>query len=300
LSQRTTPVNKTAKKTNEDAGKPEAKRFGQRFYVRLSIMSIVLAIFITVTTVSDGYSIFRNSPFRFGLTADKEQLPVDATNFLIKNNIKGKLLNHLNFGGHLMYHYDQKVFIDGRLEIIQEDVFDKYYKSLTDRNGIKILLNEYNPDIVIFPYNKLASWWEYFLVNRNNSGYKAVYFDELCVVYLRASIYPEIAELTESSILSNMDSSAADRIYECINLSKPNRIVALMNSCWTKQTLSLSNQHKATYCFTNGFERAALGYSVLGIETSTVHPKNIYKNLSIYFEGRKMYDEAQICEEKSR
>jgi hypothetical protein len=37
----------------------------------------------------------------------------------------------------------------------------------------------------------------------------------------------------------------------------------------------------------------------MGIENSTVHTPNIFKNLSLYFNEKKMYEKAQICEDKA-
>jgi hypothetical protein len=73
----------------------------------------------------------------------------------------------------------------------------------------------------------------------------------------------------------------------------------LVSGLWKKQSFSIADQNKAIYCFTSGFDTAALNYSVMGIENSTVNTPNIFKNLSIYYKDKKMYSIAQSCEEKS-
>ena len=270
-----------------------------RLYKRVSITAIILAVLISITCITDGYHLFIHSPFRFGFTTDKDQLPVEATAFLNKNQIKGRLLNHLDFGGYLMAHYKEKVFIDGRMELLKEDFFKKYTESLTVRNGIKNLLNEYNPDIVLFPYVKAAYWWDYFVSNKKRSGYKAVYFDGLSVIYLKSANYPQLPALTEKDILHAGDSIAANQISEYIETSKPKGIMVLLNGLWQKQSFSIADQNKAIYCFTNGFTTAALSYSVAGIKNSTVPTPNIFKNLAVYYRDKKMYNEYQLCEDKS-
>lgn len=299
LKQKTGQADKKKNKTNGELKPSVVIPAEQRLYKRFAFASVILAVFIGITSISDGYPIFRHSPYRFGITADKDQLPVGATAFLNNNRVKGKLLNHLDFGGYLMAHYSEKVFIDGRMDVLPEDFFNKYYESLTMRNGIKKLLNEYDPDIVVFPYVKASYWWDYFISNKNRSGYKAVYFDGLSVIYLKSSVYPQFAELTESDILKPTGPDVAGRLTDAINILKPKGLVALIKGTWQKQSFSIADQNKATYCFTNGFDSAALNYSMLGIETSTVHTPNIFKNLSIYFREKKMYTEAQLCEDKS-
>jgi hypothetical protein len=299
LKQKKTVITKKENKTQEGLSLASDNLTNQKFYSRFSFAAIVLAIFISITSITNGYPIFRHSPYRFGSTTDKDQLPVEATAFLNHSKIKGKLLNHLDFGGYLMAHYSETVFIDGRMDLFEEDFFRKYYESLTVRNGIKVLLNKHNPDIVIFPYVKASYWWDYFLSQKKQSGYKAVYFDGLSVVYLKTATYPQFPELTEKDILSVLDPGAVKRINVCIETSKPKGLMTLVNGLWQKQSFSIADQNKATYCFTNGFNTAALNYSVMGIESSTIHTPNIFKNLSIYFQEKKMYNEFQVCDSKS-
>jgi len=86
---------------------------------------------------------------------------------------------------------------------------------------------------------------------------------------------------------------------EYFEVSKSKGIMVLVNGLWQRQYFSIADQNKASYCFANGFDEAAIRFSVAGIENSTVHTPNIFKNLSIYYRGRKMYNEAQLCEDKS-
>lgn len=271
-----------------------------RLFNRFSIATIILSILISATTITDGYSIFRHSPFRFGFGFDNDQLPVEATAFLNEKKINGKLLNHLDFGGYLMANFNGQVYIDGRLEVIGEAVFTKYYKSLTVRNGVKNLIDEHNPDIVIFPYIKASGWWDYFLRNKMQSGYKSVYFDGLSVIYLKSVKYPTVPEITEAGILKSFVPGTANRITETIKTSKPKGLIVLVNGLWSKQYFSVAHQNKATYCFTHGYDTAALSHSIIGIEAATTQTPNIFKNLFIYFEDKKMFSEAQLCEDKSK
>lgn len=137
-----------------------------RKYKRLLVAVITIALLIIITSITGGYPIFRQSPYRFGFGFDNDQLPVEATLFLQKNKMKGKILNHLDFGGYLMANDTDEVFIDGRMELLDENFFTKYFESLTSRNGILPLLKEHDPDIVIFPYLKASGWWEYFITHK--------------------------------------------------------------------------------------------------------------------------------------
>ncbi|UAY51315.1 hypothetical protein [Ferruginibacter albus] len=258
-----------------------------------------MAIIISITSITDGYAIFRNSPYRFGLNEDKDQLPVEATAFLVKNNIKGKILNHLNFGGYLMAKANTKVFIDGRLELIDDDFFSNYYSSVMEENGIKKLLDDFDPDIVMFPYIEEPGWWNYFLSYKAASGYKPVYFDGLSAIYLKVSVFPQVPELTATGVLKGLDENVIKRIDSLVDSpNKPDGITVWLQSGWKKQVMSIADIRKAAFCFANGFDSAALIYSVKGIERSTVHTPDIYRNLSVYYKGKQLLNKAQLCEDK--
>ena len=267
---------------------------------RFAFAAIFAAVIVSITSINDGYPIFRHSPYRFGFTEDKDQLPVEATAFLNKNHLKGRILNHLDFGGYLMAHFNEKVFIDGRMDVLPEDFFDKYVESLTEKNGLKKILEEYNPDIVVFPYVKASNWWYYFISEKERSGYKPVYFDGLAVIFLKSTVYPGFSELTKKEIEKSIDPGSASRLDESIKERKARGLMVLINGLWKKQSFSIANQNKATYCFTNGFDSAAISFSVMSIENSTVHTPNIFKNLSLYFTDKKMYDKAQECEDNAQ
>lgn len=265
----------------------------------LFIITIIVALFISITSITDGFQIFRQSPHRFGFTYDNDQLPVEATRFLNEKNIKGKILNHIDFGGYLMANYSSKVFIDARMEILKQDFFTKYFESLTQRRKIEVLINEYNPDIVIFPYLKATLWWDYFLSNKTRTLFKPIYVDGLCVIYVKSSAFPSLKEIEEKDFLSKVGFVWNDDLKKNFQVSKPVGLLALTNSLLEKQYYPIAEQSLASYCFTLRYYSAALSYSLKGIKQSTIHTPNIYKNLAIYYRDKGIYNEALQCEEKS-
>jgi hypothetical protein len=277
---------------------PEIEILSNRIKI-ISGISIFLSLLISITSITDGYPIFRKSPHRFGFTINNDQLPVEATAFLQKNELNGKVLNHLDFGGYLMANYYNQVFIDGRMETQSKEFFKKYFESITTKNGILTLLKEYNPDVVIFPYVKANIWWEYFVTHKKSSGFKPVYFDGLSVIYVKSVKYPQLPEVAELKIVS---ANQADKIKELEEVlkekNKPTGVLILINGLLSKQYFSIADQNKATYCFTYGFNTAALHYSIEGIKKSTVPTPGIYKNLSLYFTDVGNYTDAGICDDK--
>src|SRR4030042_1906232 len=65
----------------------------------------------------------------FGIGMDEKMHPVAASEFMNKNGLRTRFINDLNRGSWLIWATKQPVFIDGRLEVIQEDFFREYEKS---------------------------------------------------------------------------------------------------------------------------------------------------------------------------
>lgn len=269
-------------------------------FLTVGCVAILISLLISITSITDGYAIFRKSPHRFGFNLDIDQLPVEAAAYLQKNKINGKILNHLDFGGYLMANCNNKVFIDGRMEVQDKDFFKKYFESISTKNGILSLLKEYNPDVVIFPYVKANVWWGYFLSHKKSSGYKAVYFDGLAVIYVKINSYPYLNEVTEDVCLAAVVNYQENELDSLIKSeSKPVAKMAIIKGLSSKQIISISDQNRATFCFTFGFKNTALAYSVDGINKSTVNIPAIFKNLGLYYTEKGFYDKAELCDEKT-
>lgn len=261
---------------------------------RFQISAIIMALALICLCINDGYKILVHSPYRFGASIDEQSVPVEATRFLNEQKISGKLLNHLDFGGYLMFNYSEKVFIDGRLELGNQTFYKKYFNSQKP-SGFKDLLYEYDPDIIIFPYIKASGWWQHLLKNKS---YKPVYFDGLSAVYLKKDKYVGIPEINKNTLNIPIISSN-DLISEIQKSDKPSRFKAVLNGLLTKQYFPIDEQNKATFCFTYGYDQAALYYSYEGLKKSTINPANLYYNLALYFEANNRASEAALCRKRS-
>jgi hypothetical protein len=154
------------------------------------IVTAVCIIFI-VAISSDAYYIDLGSNLRFGYTYNNYRLPDRAVQYLLDNHLEGKILNHFNFGGFLIYRMPQKVAIDGRLEVMGQEFFLKY---LNDWNPIDKgpILSKYKPEIVIFPHESEFLWIHYF---KQDTSWRLLYFDEFAAVYLKKGYADSLADI---------------------------------------------------------------------------------------------------------
>jgi len=252
------------------------------YYISLSILSLLLIF----SVINGGYYIASKQPFSFGLGADNNLLPVAPSQFIAKNKLDGKCINFLGFGGQLSFELNKPVFADGRLELMG-DFFNSYLKSF-EPNMFPKICDFYQANIAIFPYVKTGmygNWWISILQNKQD--WKLIYFDQLSVIYVKRNDYPNIPELTEETIIQSEFKEAykEQEIFEILNKeAKQNYFLSFINSLFfNKQNQNISDQNKAIFCFTSGFNKAALNFSARSIENSTVKSKIVYENLSQYF-----------------
>ncbi len=254
----------------------------QHYYITISIISVLLIF----SVINGGYYIASKQPFLFGLGVDNNLLPIAPSQFIANNKLDGKCINFLGFGGQLSFELNKPVFADGRLELMG-DFFNSYLKSF-EPNMFPKVCDLYQANIAIFPYVKTGmygNWWVSILQNKQD--WKLVYFDQLSVIYVKRNDYPKVPELTEETIIQNefKKEYKEQEIFEILNKgTKQNYFSSFINSLFfNQQNQNMSDQNKAIFCFTCGFNKAALYFSARAINESTVKSKIVYENLSQYF-----------------
>ena len=92
----------------------------------------------------------------------------------------------------MIWKIPQPVFIDGRLEVIREDFFKEYQKSF-EANGLKNLIEKYNPQIFMFDYSyPEALIWDFQLIDL---GWRLIYVDGTSAIYAREDYMLEFRDV---------------------------------------------------------------------------------------------------------
>jgi tetratricopeptide (TPR) repeat protein len=120
---------------------------------RLVSLGLATAAFVLCArVVSDAYYVASRREDRFGWAWNRGALAVDTAEFLRRVPAEGRLLNHLNLGGYLMWATDRPVFIDGRLEVVGEEFFSFYQSVLDDEGALEACVARYGIRWLAFPY----------------------------------------------------------------------------------------------------------------------------------------------------
>ena len=112
---------------------------------------IPAAVMITGLLLTNGYDLdFQKNGNQFL----KEHFPVEAVDWMQENNPEGNGFNHFPWGGYLLYRSwpERLVFIDGQTDFYGEELTREYEKVITLGNGWPIVLESYDIEWALIPY----------------------------------------------------------------------------------------------------------------------------------------------------
>jgi tetratricopeptide (TPR) repeat protein len=98
-------------------------------------------------------------------------VPEPAARFIQKTGIRGRMFNHQNYGGYLLWSLKEPVFWDGRNDVfapLVKEYVSTPFPDLMDRYRVDWALvteHEWTPDL--------------------QNGWGLVYWDDYCAIYLR-------------------------------------------------------------------------------------------------------------------
>jgi hypothetical protein len=107
--------------------------------------------------------------------------PVGATDYILSHRPQGRVFNGYAFGGWLIWRaYPQyRVFIDGRIEVYGDQVFDQYIRTMFLSDQWQTTLDQYQVQTVIIPAG------EPIRLVLEQSGWTLAYQDSTARVYTR-------------------------------------------------------------------------------------------------------------------
>jgi len=271
---------------------PERPRSRWKYISMGAALVVVLSCLdLTIRVVSNDYYSVRRLHFRFGAGYNNLSLPVKATDFLITRNLQGRMMNHINFGGYLMYKLgpNHRIFIDGRNEVIGENFAEEYLQT-NENKTIGNVVRKYQPELAIFPHKEALSWVNYFMHDTTN--WRLVYFDELAAIYLRKGYANEVPSFDPSKDTSLFNKLSRKELNALLQkkVTRP-----FLDKYLKKQYYPVSESERAVFSYYNGWISEAISFTVTGLNRSTVDCPELYLNLAIYFLALGDVTNTRIC-----
>jgi hypothetical protein len=109
-------------------------------------------LFVAEQVVAGGYYASNFRPMRFGVRESPAVYPTGALARIRAEHLRGPIYNALDFGGFLLLHLwpAEKVFIDGRLEVMGEAFYGEY-AAIQSGRGWPDMVGRYRPTLAIVP-----------------------------------------------------------------------------------------------------------------------------------------------------
>jgi hypothetical protein len=155
--------------------------------------------------VTDAFYRSDIRPERFGLGVDAEKLPVEASRFLRREHLDGRIVNSPNFGGWLEWTLNQPLFMDTRWEVMGEDLYQRYLDMTFSTNqslgGLGAMLVASGAQIVVFEPRIEGSWIGQL---KGMPGWRLIYLDDSAAIYLKRGYRDDLPDFSWEGMVSSL------------------------------------------------------------------------------------------------
>jgi hypothetical protein len=262
--------------------------------------ALVFALLVVLTAArvtTNAFYISDRRLDRFGWGVDKTVLPVKAVEFLNENNLNGKILNHLNFGGWLDWRGPQPTFIDGRLEVMEDDFYREYLQSYGSGPGLAFLMARYQPQLILDDYNAAPQWVEQL---SHFPEWRLIYLDGCSVLYTVQGYAPQIPAIHLPLILRNYGiTSDLTGDVQLAQNTPPSKWGAWFAGFYKPQNYPMELMSLGLLALHNGDYETAESFFAEGLRRAGGGYHEIFYNLGIANLHLRRYSLGKICLEKS-
>jgi len=263
---------------------------------RLAVLGIAgaLAILLGLRVLTNAYYVSTRRVDRFGWGWNRLALPLDAADYLKGAGIKGAMLNHLNFGGALMWAQPERVFIDGRLEVVGEDFYRSYLEMMSSTEALEAAVSRYGIGYVILPYAVAPRFAGQLSVDPR---WRLSYVDPLAVVYVRQG--PDAEKWVDRTSVDRQ-ASAALGVDALPGLGGPERRSSAMRwfaGLYSRQTFPSESYNLGLFRYFRKEYPQAEAWFRSALASGGEAYYEIYLNLGSALYQQKKYDEAAACYE---
>lgn len=257
----------------------------------------VVALLFTVRVVNNAYYQSDRRFIKFGLGLEVHAHPVKASAFLNENGLDGRVMNDLNTGAYFGWKLKQKIFIDGRLEVMREEFFSDYKKAFV-MGGLKTLIDEYQPQLIAFDFVASLIWNQQL---RQMNDWRLIHLDETAAVYAHKTYAQHLPTISLTEALNRLkfpESFSEKERNELLSLPEPSRAEKWLSGFWRHQPYPYQLMELGVFCYQNGDAPAAERCYLQYIKETRGELAESYFNLASLYYRTKELALARYCYEK--
>jgi hypothetical protein len=116
----------------------------------VNITYIIILVILGLLSLPWFRDLLSSLPFEEKFSVIAFETPENATEYLIENNIKGKIFNDMGFGSYLIWKAqpDYPVFVDPRIELYPADIWEEYIIIINALPGWEEYLERYEVELL--------------------------------------------------------------------------------------------------------------------------------------------------------
>jgi tetratricopeptide (TPR) repeat protein len=265
------------------------------------VSPVLFAIFVALLclrVVTNAHYLANNRANNCGIGLDRHAHPVGAADFINRNKLQGRVLNDLNSGSWLIWQIPQPVFIDGRLEVMQEPFFLEYLSSFREK-GLHSLLQKYNPQLITFEYGTALNWRHQLA---NMPDWRMIFVDEKSVIYAHETYAPQIQpfSFTQLLTLQEIDMAMDDSdVWQVLRTPWKSASVNFLEGFFRKKSYTdLQPMSLALFAYENEEFQVSELLLLNLLRKTAGHDLQIYFNLGAIYYRSEDYEKALYCYER--
>lgn len=272
-------------------------KLANSFPIKNSAYIVIIFLLVIICRLfTNAYYADSDRADYIGAGLNYSSIPEKTANYLKENNLNIRMVNDMVSGSWFVWNPQYPVFIDGRLEVMQEKLAGEYMQSFR-KGGLNALLNKYNAEMLVFNYTAVNPWLNQAVELKN---WQLKYFDNLCAVYLKLnddSLGNDSSVSFDKYINKNIDSNRAEDI-----LSKN---YSTGFSYWISELYTYQDYNKVLgltnlglFAFMNGNYAAAENLYLQSLEIPSKNTVDIFSFLSAVYAKMNNYRNELICYNK--
>ncbi len=263
--------------------------------VRAAVWIAVLAVatLLGARVATDAYFIDTRRASRIGLDWNRGVLPIDAVEFVKRAGIRGRPINHLNFGGWLMWGQDEPVYIDGRLEVVGEEFFRRYRVAFSSNAEFAAEVQRVDARWVIAPY---ATFPKLLEMLTKDPRWTLAHADRVAAVFVRSDA--DAARFVDKK-LPTRDAFPAIDLATLPGFprgrSRPTAIARFASGFVAQQDYPSEDHFLSLFHLYRGELELAAARCAQAIERSDGRYVEIYRNLGAVLWRMQRLEETRAC-----
>lgn len=251
-------------------------------------------LFLLCLRVATGaYYVSDRRMVHSGWGMDGSHLPLRAGAFLRANHFESPLLNNMAFGGFLEWETQAPVFIDGRLEVMGEDLFRRYRQTY-GLGGLAELYRNTGFQTVVYDHMADIPWTKQLLTL---PGWRMIYLDDLSAIW--AAPGSSAAFLTVSPRDLEKDWGIApldeDKVLQEIQTRPRSALAEWLDGFLFPQRYPMPCMRLGSLAYEMGDFATARDYFLRALVLSEGRYYEIYYNLASAYAKLGLKEKARSC-----